>query len=302
MEFHDIKRDKPLFYGSSTILVFFLPCDEIKGTMAKKKINVQGQEIRIAADKNGEYVCITDMTQKLEGKPEDYVRNWIRTATTVDFLAAWEKVHNKSFNLVGFHQIKINLSRGDFLMSIKRWVKDTSAIGIYAKAGRYGGTYAHSDIALQFATWLSPEFYVYLIKEFKALKAAEAKKLNKPWNVNRYLSKINYSIHTEAVRESLPLMIQRTKKESGYFASEADMLNEIVFGMTAKQWRTDKPKLSGNIRDHATHDQLHVLANLEVLNAKLLELAFNLEERRIQLRETAQKHRSIISDRKRLEP
>lgn len=188
--------------------------------MAKKKINVQGQEIRIAADKDGEYICITDMTRKLDGKPEDYVRNWIRTATTIDFLAAWEKVHNKSFNLVGFHQIKINLSRGDFLMSVKRWVEDTNAIGIYAKAGRYGGTYAHSDIALQFATWLSPEFYVYLIKEFKALKEAEAKQLSKPWNLRRELSKLNYSIHTEAVRESLPVMIQRTKKEAGHFASE----------------------------------------------------------------------------------
>ena len=202
--------------------------------------------------------------------------------------------------MVNSTTLKFGAGSNRFRPSIGEWIEKTNAIGLETTPGRYGGTFAHKDLAFHFGMWLDPIFHLYVVKEFDRLKSEEAKRLNKPWNLRRELSKLNYAIHTEAVRESLPIMIQRTKKESGYFASEADLLNEIVFGMTAKQWRTANPKLKGNIRDHATADQLHILANLEVLNAKLLELAFNPEERRIQLREAAEKHASILADKKRL--
>lgn len=266
--------------------------------MAKNKINVDGKKLRVIIQGNEDYICITDMVKGLEATPNDYVKNWLQTISTISFLEAWEQANNRNFKTVESHRLRNQFGEGRFIMSVKKWVDNTNAIGIISEAGRYGGTYAHSHIAIHFANWFDSRFYVYLIREFIDLKKNQFSKLGKKWDVNRYLSKVNYSIHTEAVRESLPLMIQRTKKEAGHFASEADLLNEIVFGMTAKQWRTANPKLKGNIRDHANTTQLHVLANLEVLNAKLLELAFNKDQRYQQLKEAAEKHFSIIQDKK----
>ena len=159
--------------------------------MAKEKLNVLGTNVRFERTSNGDYVCITDLTRDLEGKPTDYVRNWIRNASTIEFLGIWEKVNNPDFKMVEFHHFKTNLGRGDFLMSVKKWVDQTNAMGIISKAGRHGGTYAHSDIALQFAAWLKPEFYVYLIKEYQRLKRVEIKN----WSVNKVIDNLNESIN-----------------------------------------------------------------------------------------------------------
>ncbi len=244
--------------------------------MAKKKtINVQGHELTLLLNQNREeYISLTDMARGFEGDPRDYIRNWLRTGATVQYLGVWEKVHNEHFNVVEFHHIKAELVDNTFLMSVSKWVDRTGAIGIQAKAGRYGGTYAHNEIALQFATWLSPEFHVYLVKEFKRLKEIEAQENRESleWNVKRIMSKANYRIQTEAVRTHLiPPKLKYTKKEGMFFASEADLINMALFGMTAKQWKAANPTLKGNMRDHASVEQLLVLSNLQSLNASLIE-------------------------------
>lgn len=251
--------------------------------MAKKKIIVQGHELTLIQSRDREeYISLTDMARGFEGEPGDYIRNWLRTGATVQYLGVWEKVHNPDFNLVEFHQIKAELLDNTFLMSAKKWIARTSAIGIEAKAGRYGGTYAHNEIALQFATWLSPEFHVYLVKEFKRLKqieAAERKDLL-DWNLKRFLSKINYSVHTDAIKDNLiPPRLAEGKPSGIIYATEADILNVALFGKTAKMWRSENPKAKGNIRDHATAEQLLVLANLEAVNAELIRQGMSEDER-----------------------
>lgn len=243
------------------------------------------------------------MARGLDGDPRDYIRNWLRNASTVQYLGVWEKVHNPDFNVVEFHHIKAELADNTFLMSVAKWINRTGAVGMEAKSGRYGGTYAHNEIALQFATWLSPEFHVYLVKEFKRLKIEEAKALDTDWDVKRIMSKANYRIHTEAVRNYLiPPNLQNTKKEGLFFASEADLINMALFGMTAKQWKAANPTLKGNMRDHATAEQLLVLSNLQALNASLLEWDSDETQRLELLNKAAIDQMSILLNSSSLNP
>lgn len=267
--------------------------------MTSTKIIVQGKEISLLALEKGDYICLTDMARGLEGEPGDYIRNWLRTGATVEFLGVWERVHNPEFNLVEFHQIKSEMTRNTFLMSVGKWLERTGAMGIEARAGRYGGTYAHSDIAVQFATWLSPEFYVYLVKEFQRLKAEETQRLQGGWDLRRQLARVNFQIHTEAVRAHLvPMIDWNTRRESIYQASEADLLNLALFGMTAREWQSANPDLKGNLRDHASAEQLLVLANLESLNAKLLEWNLPKDQRLEILNQTAREQVELLTQNK----
>lgn len=269
--------------------------------MAKKKktLSVQGSEITLILKEKGDYISLTDMARKFEGDPRDHIRNWLRNGSTIEFLGVWEKVHNPGFNVVQFHHIKAEFTRNTFLMSVSKWIENTGAIGITAKSGRYGGTYAHSDIAVQFATWLSPEFYVYLVKEFQRLKAIEAQERHEAleWSVRRILTKINYSVHTDAIKEELiPPRLAQDKTSGLVYAGEADILNLALFGMTAKEWRTQNPEAKGNVRDQATTEQLLVLANLEAINAELIRQGLSQDERVIRLNEAAiTQMRSILA-------
>jgi KilA-N domain len=264
--------------------------------MAFKKLIVQGHEISLSFQERGEYICLTDMARGIEGEPGEHIRNWLRNGATIEFLGVWEKVHNPDFNLVEFHQIKSEFTRNTFLMSVAKWLERTGAVGIESRAGRYGGTFAHSDIAIQFATWLSPEFYVYLIKEFQHLKAEQAARLESGWDLRRQLAKINFQIHTEAVREHLvPLIDWNTRREAIFQASEADLLNLALFGMTAREWQAANPDLRGNLRDHASAEQLLVLANLESLNARLLSWNLTRDQRLETLNETAREQMEVLT-------
>ena len=260
--------------------------------MAKNKIiQVQGTDITLITQADEEYVNLTDMAKKFEGDPRDHIRNWLRNGSTIEFLGVWEKVHNTDFNVVEFHHIKSQFTQNTFIMSVSKWINLTGAIGINAKSGRYGGTYAHNEIALQFATWLSPEFYVYLVKEFKRLKTQEAQQEKDAleWSVKRTLAKVNYHIHTDAIKTNLiPARLSSNPKQAGFiYASEADLLNIALFGMTAKEWRIANPKTAGNIRDHATGEQLLVLANLESHNAEFIKDGLSQDERVHKLNEIA---------------
>jgi hypothetical protein len=240
--------------------------------MAKQKINIKGVDIAVDDRDKNKYYSLTDLAKGVEGDVSEIIRRWLRTQKTVDFLAVWEEVHNPNFNLSQMNQIKLNLSRESFYISVKKWAESTNAIGIESKAGRYGGTYAHADIALHFANWLSPEFYVYMIQEFQRLKEEEAARLGESWSIQRTITKANHYLQTASVREHLvPLMQWNTKYEGLHQASEADLLNLIVFGMTAKEWRSANPDKKGNIRDHATKLELVVLNNLQAINAMLIE-------------------------------
>ena len=266
--------------------------------MKNKKFIVQGKEISFSSTPKGDFICLTDMVRGLEGDARDYIRNWMRTGATLEFLGVWEKVHNSSFNVVEYNHIKTEFIKNTFLMSTKKWISRTGAIGLQAKAGRYGGTYAHSDIAIQFATWLSPEFYVYMVKEFQRMKLEEVAtaKENLDWNVKRLLSKVNYQILTNAIQHNLiPAKIKGTSKEGITYASEADLINLALFGYTAKEWRISNPDKKGNLRDFATAEQLLVLANLENLNADYINDGMAEDERLERLNDAAIHQMSILS-------
>lgn len=267
--------------------------------MAKKKIEVQGNELTIINGFGDEdYISLTDMARGFEGEAGEYIRNWLRNGSTIQFLGAWEKVYNQKFNLVEFHQIKSELVDNTFIMSAKKWLARTNAIGLVAKAGRYGGTYAHNEIALQFATWLSPDFHVYLVKEFKRLKQDEAKKLDSQWSVRREISKANHPIFTEAVKSNL-IPERLPKNQTGIvYASESDLLNVAVFGMTAREWKRINPTAKGNIRDQASTVDLLILSNLQVLDASLIKWGSDQQQRLEILTEKAEEQRKILSKSK----
>jgi len=266
--------------------------------MARKVFEVQNKKISYHINDNGEFISLTDMVRGMEGDTRDYIRNWLRTGQTIQFLGTWEKVHNPDFNVVEFNHIKSEFVDNTFLMSTRKWVNRTGAIGLEAKAGRYGGTYAHRDIAVQFAAWLSPEFYVYMVKEFQRLKQKEAEeaKENLDWNVKRILSKVNYHILTDAIKGNLiPMKIKGTKKEGIAYASEADLINVALFGVTAREWRISNADKKGNMRDYATAEQLLVLANLENLNADYIKDGLAQDERLERLNEAAINQMQILS-------
>lgn len=246
--------------------------------MANDIIVVQGVEIKVTQRENEDYISLTDMC-KAFGDGDQLIKNWLQNKNTIEFLQVWEELNNPNFNLVELHQIKNNVGLNRFVMSVKKW-STTNAIGLIAKTGRYGsGTYAHKDIALEFGSWLSPEFKLYLIKEFQRLKQKEAEENKLEWNIKRILTKANYRIHTDAIKAHLIPQLLNTKQHQFVYATEADILNQALFGQTAKQWKDANPKLKGNMREHATIEQLTVLAGLESQNALLIQQGFPQEER-----------------------
>lgn len=252
----------------------------------KSKITVQGTAVAIMSQNNSDYISLTDMVKHFDGGSA-LIENWLKNKDTILFLGVWEQINNPDFNSPEFEGIKNEAGRNSFYLSAKKWIEKTKAIGLVASAGRYGGTFAHKDIAFEFGSWLSPEFKLYLIKEFQRLKEDEARRSSLEWNLNRTLSKINYRIHTDAIKNyRIPKQLT-TKQAAIIYADEADLLNVALFGMTAKQWREENPTLPGNIRDHATLEQLLVLANIESINAELIRMKIPQKERLLQLNKMA---------------
>jgi len=267
--------------------------------MSKAKrsiIEVQGTSIGILVQPAGDYISLTDMVKNFDGAGA-LIEQWLKNKDTVLFLAAWERINNPGFNSLEFEGIRNEAGRNSFFLSAKKWSDLTGAVGLIAAAGRYGGTYAHRDIAFEFGSWLSPEFKLYLIKEFQRLKDEENDRLQLGWNLQRTLAKINYRIHTDAIKETLiPPTI--TKAQAGLvYATEADLLNVALFGQTAKQWRDAHPDAEGNIRDHAPLEQLVVLTNLESLNSVLIRQGLPAPERLLKLNAIAiTQMRSLLTD------
>ncbi len=229
-----------------------------------KRITVDGSEITIVTAKEQDYISLTDMVRDIDNGLV-LIEKWLRNKNTIEYLGIWEEIHNIDFNSPEFGGIKNQAGLNRFALSVKQWIEKTNAIGIIAKAGRYGGTYAHKDIAFEFASWISPKFKIFLIKEFQRLKDEEQKQLG--WDIKRNLTKINYRIHTDAIKVNLIPIDLNQRQTSLVYASEADVLNMALFGKTAKQWRDENPDKKGNIRDYANVSQLVCLANLENLNA-----------------------------------
>ena len=236
----------------------------MKNRDKRTTIDVQGAAITVLSYKEEDYICVTDIARfKSVEHPDDLVRNWLRNRNTIEFLGIWEQLNNPGFNPVEFDGIKMQAGLNSFTLTPKQWIEKTGAIGIMSSAGRYGGTYAHKDIAFEFASWISVEFKLYLIKEFQRLKDDENRRLSLAWNLNRTLSKLNYRIHTDAIKDHLIPAVVTPAQAAITYANEADLLNVALFGQTAKQWREANPKLEGNMRDYATIEQLLVLANIE---------------------------------------
>ena len=218
--------------------------------------------------------------------PRFVIQNWMRNRNTLEFIGLWEVLNNENFNRVQFDTFRNESGLNRFTMTPQKWIDSTNAIGIISKAGRYGGTYAHYDIAMEFASWLSPEFKLYIIQDYKRLKSDENSKLSLNWNINREISKINYKIHTEAIKEYL--LSDLTNEQLSYkYANEADMLNVALFNKRSKQWREENPKLKGNIRDYSSLNELLVLSNMESYNAILISKGIEQKERMIELRKLA---------------
>ena len=250
-----------------------------------KKLNVQGNEITIIENKGKEYISLTDMLKAKDG--DFFISDWLRNRNTVEYLGIWESVYNPSFNYGEFAIIKSQAGLNSYKISVKEWVEKTNAIGLKATTGRYGGTYAHPDIAFEFGMWISPQFKIFLIKEFQRLKEEENSRLKLKWNLQRTLAKVNYHIHTDAIKENL-IPKEVTKKQMQLiYADEADLLNIALFGITAKEWREVHPDKEGNIRDEATLEQLVVLSNLESINALLIRQGLSQAERLEELNKTA---------------
>lgn len=262
--------------------------------MRNKEITVLEKEIHINKD---DYFSLTDIAKyKNPEAPADVVKNWLRRKDTIEFIGLWEKLNNPNFNVVEFDQFKTEAGHNYFTMSPKKWIDGVNAIGIVSKAGKYNaGTYAHKDIALQFASWISPEINLYIIKEFQRLKVEEQKLLG--WTVKRELAKINYRIHTDAIKDNIIIPLEISKEQASFvYASEADVLNVALFGMTAKQWRDKNPDKKGNIRDYAEVSQLVCLSNLENLNAYLIEQGLNQQERLIKLNNAAIRQMKVLAE------
>ena len=269
--------------------------------MSKAKrtsIEVQGTSIAILNRDNQDYISLTDIARhRNTQEPFSVINNWMRSRSTIEFLGLWEKLSNPSFKPIEFERFKAEAGSNYFVLSPQRWIKVTEAIGIISKSGRYGGTFAHREIAFEFASWISSEFKLYLIKEFQRLKDDENDRLQLSWNLQRTLSKINYRIHTDAIKETLiPPAITKSQAILVY-ANEADLLNVALFGQTAKQWRDAHPDADGNVRDHAPLEQLVVLTNLESLNSVLIRQGLPQSERLLKLNEIAiTPMRSLLTD------
>ena len=258
--------------------------------MAKKEsFNVQGTEISVLTHRQDDYISLTDMAKYKNAEiPGTVISHWLSTNFSINYMGLWEKMNNPDFNLTGFREVKMLSTETGFALSPKQWIERTNAIGLISKSGRYGGgTFAHRNIAFEFASWLSPEFKYYLISEFDRLKNEEVQQQSLEWNLQRTLSKINYRIHSDAIKEQIiPKEVTKAQAVSVY-ASEADMLNVALFGMTAAEWRAKNPDKAGNIRDYAELEQLVVLSNMESINALLIRQGLPQSERLIQLNHTA---------------
>ena len=254
----------------------------------KDTIEAKGFAIQIyTEDFKNDYISLTDIARyKNVHEPKDVVKNWLRVRDTIEFLGLWETIYNPNFKGVEFDSFRKEAGTNAFTLSPQRWIENTNAIGIVSKSGRGGGTFAHPDIAMEFASWISAEFKLYLIQDYKRLKSDENSKLSLAWNLNREISKINYKIHTDAIKEYL--LKDLTNEQLSYqYASEADMLNVALFNKRAKQWREENPDLKGNMRDYASLNELLVLANMESYNAILIGKGVNQKERMIELRKLA---------------
>ncbi|MDR0970434.1 MAG: KilA-N domain-containing protein [Lentimicrobiaceae bacterium] len=260
------------------------------------KINVKETEITIISKPDSsKYICITDIARyKNSIEPKDVVKNWLRNRTTIEFLGLWEKINNPDFKGVEFDPLLFEAGTNAFTMSPTRWVELTNAIGIYTKTGSKGGTYAHEDIALEFASWISTEFKLYFITEFKRLKTEEQKQLG--WSAKRELAKINYHIHTDAIKHNLIPAELTAKQTSIIYASEADVLNVALFGITAKEWRDVNPDIKGNIRDYATINELICLSNMENINAVLINDNIPQKDRLIRLNQIAIQQMRVLNE------
>ena len=246
-----------------------------------KKINIEGTSITVLSQKKDDFISLTDMAKS---QLQDVVIiKWLSLKSTIEYLGEWEALYNPNFNYTEFGTIKNEAGSNNFVLSVKNWIEATNAIGLTAKAGRYGGTYGHKDIAFHFGMWISPKFQLLLIKEYQRLKEDESDRLKLQWDFQRTLAKVNYKIHTDAIKENLIPQQLSGKQTSIVYANEADVLNIALFGKTAKQWREDNPNKKGNIRDFATIQQLVVLSNIESINAMLIHQELSQKDRLIQL-------------------
>lgn len=258
-------------------------------------INVLSRDVTVYSHNQEDYLCLTDMARYKDPKRSDYIiQNWLRTRTTLEFLGIWEHLNNPDFKPIEFDGFRKQAGLNSFVLTAKQWIEKTGAIGLISKPGRYGGTYAHKDIAFEFASWISVEFKLYLIKEFQRLKEEDYRQLG--WDIRRNLAKINYRIHTDAIKENLiPAALTGTQVNLVY-ATEADVLNMALFGMTAKQWRQANPDLKGNIRDYANMSQLVCLSNLENLNAHFINDGLSQAQRLGKLNKIAIHQMKLLAD------
>ena len=254
-----------------------------------KKIEVLGQEITFISTNESEYISLTDLAKSKDGdsRSADIIKNWIRTRTTLEFIGTWEQMYNPDFKVVEFDHFKTQAGLPTFILSAGQWIEKTNAVGFIVKLGKYGGTYAQKDIALEFCSAINPIFKLFLIKEFQRLKTEENSRLQLDWNLQRTISKINYRIHTDAIKENLIPKIITKNQANLVYSSEADLLNMALFGITAKEWRLTNSDKTGNIRDYASLEQLVVLSNLESINALLIEQDLSQNERLIKLNNVA---------------
>lgn len=250
-----------------------------------KKIEIGGKEISIISQKEDDFISLTDMAKSQ--MQDAIIIKWLTLKSTIEYIGEWEALYNPNFNYTEFGTIKNAAGSNNFVLSVKNWIEATNAIGITAKAGRYGGTYAHKDIAFHFGMWISPKFQLLLVKEYQRLKEDENDRLQLSWNLQRTLAKVNYQIHTDAIKENL-IPKEITKQQASFvYANEADLLNVALFGITAKEWRTNNLDKKGNMRDDASLEQLVVLSNLESLNAVFIQQGLSQNERLIQLNKVA---------------
>ena len=259
------------------------------------KITVKNTNLTIVQINDTDYICITDLARYKDAEhTDDVIKNWLRNRNTIELLGIWECLHNPNFKPVEFDGFRKEAGLNSFVMTAKKWIESTKAIGIISKSGRYGGTYAHKDIALEFASWISIEFKLYLLKEFQRLKEEEQKAIG--WSAKRELAKINYHIHTSAISQNLVPKELSKEQINFIYASEADVLNVALFGMTAKEWRNTNPDLKGNMRDYATINELICLSNMENINAVLINDGVSQQERLIKLNQIAIQQMSVLQE------
>jgi hypothetical protein len=256
------------------------------------KITVLNKEVNVKED----YICLTDIARYKDNRTDYIISNWLRNRNTIEFLGFWEKINNVKFNPIEFDGFRLKSGLNSFILTPKQWIEKTNAIGLVSKSGKYGGTFAHKDIAFEFASWISVEFKLYLIKEFQRLKTSEQEQLG--WDIRRNLAKINYTIHTDAIKENLIPKIITKKQANIIYANEAEVLNVALFGLTAKDWREQNKFKKGNIRDDANISQLVCLSNLENLNAQFIKEGINQSERLIKLNKIAIEQMKLFLENK----